>query len=275
MGTYQQANPVFDAAKSGCLDKIPVRLLMPNLLAKHKGETALHIAARYGHLGQLPAEILTAANLLHKASWLAGEGNTVVHVAASAGHLNQIPAEVLGESGVLTCTNRHLETPLHLATTNGYISQVPRKMLVENVIMLKDKHGQTALHLAAKHGYLNQLPPQILTSQNLGRIDGYETSAIRYAAVNGNIHQIPPSSLSPELLLDESTMERTTLHSIKEYGYLDQILGVDFGENERAKFIVGEEWWEKNNHILDEIKRAKKHMCNELQCANETNMDLF
>ena len=51
----------------------------------------MHTAAMYGHLDQIPRELITAESVSQKDNY----GLTVLHTAARDGHLDQIPASII------------------------------------------------------------------------------------------------------------------------------------------------------------------------------------
>jgi len=67
------------AARDGCLNRMPKWLVRKSLLdTDSAGLTALHTAALFGHLDQVPVELLTLDNLLLGDK----DGDTVLHYAA-------------------------------------------------------------------------------------------------------------------------------------------------------------------------------------------------
>lgn len=83
------------------------------------GNTPLHSAAKNG-FRNIRKEVLTEANLI------VGNmvGRTALHEAATYGTLAQIPNSVLNERTLLLPDNRKF-TPLHYAAQHGNLDQIP------------------------------------------------------------------------------------------------------------------------------------------------------
>ncbi|XVF28697.1 hypothetical protein REPUB_Repub15cG0052200 [Reevesia pubescens] len=138
------------------LNKCPSLLLQPNA----KGETPLHIAARYGHSdivkflinydGDLEKQE-ARRDMLRKTDL---KSNTALHIAVEYGHLEVVRALLDFEDPDFSYSaNKSKETPLYIAARKGYDSLV---------VMILDKfkstvahggpHRRTVLHAAAMAG---------------------------------------------------------------------------------------------------------------------------
>jgi len=82
-----------------------------------------------------------------------GTGDTALHLAARCGHIKMVEF-LLSRNADLTARNEHDDTSLHLAARHGMVEVV--KVLVEclrtNADITLNKDGMTPLHLAAQVG---------------------------------------------------------------------------------------------------------------------------
>jgi len=90
------------------------------------GNTFLHVAARHGHLDQVPEEFLLAGNLL-----VGNGGECALHFAAAHGYLNLVPREILTGENLLIEANNGGWTPLSSAVEAGQMDQLLGLMLPE------------------------------------------------------------------------------------------------------------------------------------------------
>ncbi|TVU26188.1 hypothetical protein EJB05_28724, partial [Eragrostis curvula] len=89
------------------------------------------------------------------------EGNTVLHVAAEHGHddlIRELHLRFREKTGLLSCRNSALDTPLHRAARAGHAKAVAVLIQLteergESILDCKNEAGDTALHLAARHGH--------------------------------------------------------------------------------------------------------------------------
>jgi ankyrin repeat protein len=137
------------------------------------GETPLHHAARFGHLNQIPAHLLTLELLTTKDR----SGNTPIHVAAIEGNFDQIPAHVFSPE-LLAIQNRRGNTPIHEAAACGLLTHIPSHLLTTESLAVQDIdgsiEGRTLLHyIAEKGGFLRKVPHALLTFANLTVPDEY------------------------------------------------------------------------------------------------------
>ena len=181
---------------------------------RNDGITVIHITAMYGHLEQIPAHLLTANNLLRQCI----DGSTVLHYAAANGQLHLIRKDILSTEN-LSIRGQLKRTPFHWAARNGHLCQLPNELLSADNLLVKDRSHKTPLYLAARSGFLEQIPRNILTTENLLRKANNGMSALEEAA-----------------------------HGRK--ANLNQLLGLNFENNEEVRAIVGEEWFKENNILL-------------------------
>jgi ankyrin repeat protein len=84
--------------------------------------------------------------------------STLYHFAADYGHLDQIPKELLTAENLLQ-PNSSNDTCLHWAAANGHLHQIPRELLTAKNLLQPDEDGKTCLHYAVDGGHLDKLPP--------------------------------------------------------------------------------------------------------------------
>jgi len=118
------------------------------------------------------------------------------------------------------------------------------------------------------NGHLDQIPVSLLTSENLLKVpddgknlvfDKYKgkprvnKSALHFAAEWAHLDQVPKDVLTVDNLLAETSDEVTPLELAQRFaGGLDALVGMDFGNNPRAREILTREWWDMNQSVLHE-----------------------
>ncbi|XP_070543230.1 death-associated protein kinase 1-like isoform X2 [Ptychodera flava] len=121
----------------------------PDQKNKH-GETAVHMAAGYGHIQILNYLKEKGATIDMKDK----HGDNAVYWAARQGHVDVI--KYLHEQQCpINEQNKSGETPLHVASRYGQIEVVEFLCNIGADTDIQDKDGETALHSAAWHGYSN------------------------------------------------------------------------------------------------------------------------
>ena len=169
---------LFDWKSKSCQGSIVGRkcITKENLLKQVDGLTVLHMAAAHGSLRQIPADLLTVANL----SFRSGACNiSPAHVAAEHGTLNQIPRKNMTLK-LLLLPESNGDTPLHLAAKYDHLIQVPKKILTDESMTKQNNEGWTPLHWALSRLQINEqtiglsgwimpfhVPSKILTAKNL------------------------------------------------------------------------------------------------------------
>jgi len=100
------------------------------------GNCALHEAAIYGVLSQVPTEFLTKQNISRKNIMQ----YSVLHSAAEHGHLNQLPIELLTEENLLIADNNYW-TAFHSAAAYGHAEQIPIECWTQRSLLWADSEG--------------------------------------------------------------------------------------------------------------------------------------
>ena len=139
-----EAANLLGALRSG--DFTNVGEITSNLLLTEvrSGYTPIHVAARDGYLNRIPAELLTAENLLSVVHG-SGYSSTPLSVAARNGNLCQVPTSVLTAENLLNSSV--CRSALDEAALFGFLDQVPRDVLTVENLLAKNSAGNTPLGL--------------------------------------------------------------------------------------------------------------------------------
>ncbi|KAK4994024.1 hypothetical protein LTR66_005868 [Elasticomyces elasticus] len=145
------------------------------------GMTALHQAARNGHLGVVQRLMERGADL----EALSGSGQTVLHFAAEGGHI-QVMEYLLGCEVAIDSEDFYGLTAVHKAASNGQAGIVQR--LIERGANLESLCGNdwTALDFAAENGHLHVVQLLLGFYVDLNRRDSLGQTALHRAAIHGN-----------------------------------------------------------------------------------------
>lgn len=205
--------------------------------------------------------INTLVDVLELSTLMAEDsGCNAFHRAAINNNLdclsNFITSEVL-TTKTSSCTGRGTgseKSVAILAAECGSFSQIPMELITEALLGASvDCNDNTLYHILALKGDLNLIPAEFV-EKNILRLNKAGESPLHFCASSGNFKQVPESVLSPELLECASTIAYSAGDSMSpllyavETGHADALYGIDFSE--AAKLIVGEEWWAKNQMIL-------------------------
>jgi len=244
----------------------------------------LHEAARTGQLNLVPSNILAENLQLRNV-----EDFSVLDIAASNGHLEQIPAALLTTANMTCFVGSTLNdpdvmiSPIQRGIAN-FLSHFKRNR--ENTRVLpkqfrKYEHPtkQTPMHYAARHGHLDQLPKEVLTVENMLVDDIDNWTPLHKAAAFGHLDQVPVEILTnPQALFKKRRLEiddlftgATVLDTAVEYGNLQQLFGVDLPIECRE--IVGDEWFNNNQEHIAAVRKAKGTITEEV--PKEPEIELF
>ena len=145
---------LYEAAKDGQFENIPSHLLtVERFMAKNAaGETPLHVAARRGHLDQVPRQFLIKETLTVRkgvGNYLTGSGkvahtDTPLHVAVHFGNADQIPKEFLAPEFLSLRTTGYQWTLLHQLAYSNQLDLVPEEYADSEIWKLTDYIGRTA-----------------------------------------------------------------------------------------------------------------------------------
>jgi len=258
---------LIQAATKGFLDSIDPNEVLTNLHVRTTNNlwSVLELAAKHGHLDQMPKAALTTANLCNHTNTY---NKSPLYYAAEAGFLHQVPKDVLDDA-TYDSQGFKQQSILHFAAKKGQINLFPAERLTPTVVLATDANGRSALHNAAIEHHLDQFPPAVITAQNLAMEDVTGWTPLLLAAGCGALNQIPTEILT-EAELTKSFRGQTAISLAQQNGYIDQLLGIPISEN--CKSIVGQKWLNKNNAF---IKARQEEMDRISTMQNDTDLDIF
>jgi len=245
------------AFATGETDAIPIEILQKYLCSQISDTDPfffIHIAALHERLPAIPQHLLTDAVLTFQAS----DGWTAVHYAANAQNLVQIPNPTENLFSVQTEDSR---TPLHIIAENGiydknglFTRYPPDCPIFESALLIRDEFGKTPLHTAieaAMEEGVNldyAMPLACYTPKTLLATDyKFSEEELRYEVDTSK-------GISPLELIIKNFPE-----------FAENFLTIELPE--RAKKIVGEDWWARHIEII-----VAKALTTE---SEATDMDLF
>ncbi|KAK3424193.1 hypothetical protein EUGRSUZ_F00986 [Eucalyptus grandis] len=211
-----------------------------------QGNTALHVAARFGQRPVFAEIYSRCKSLLMQPN---SEGDTPLHVASGTGHLSVVkflvteitstsPSQLDIESGcdrnfeMLRLGNRRNNTALHEAIRNGH-SDVVRLLIKadSHLVLYENSAGESPLYLAARGG-MEEIVNWILTSRPLSAHGGSDGQTALHATVSTGHSDIVKTLLraKPELIKEADHHGRTPLFYAAFSGYhklVRQLLELD------------------------------------------------
>lgn len=232
------------------------KLCTPSRLLKQgPNGSVLHVAAAHGAISKFQKDLISESSVLVPNS----TQETVLHVAAKFGSLKEFPKEVLTQAS-LESLDRLQESYAHVAAKYGFLDQIPTDLLTATVLDNCNVYGETVISEAVRNGYMLQVPKEFLTEERLLRKNTRSSTPLHWVGYYGQLCHVPKGLLTLETMLLKDTHGNTPLRYTATEGHLDQLLGIDFGENEEAKEIVGEQWWSKH---LDVLRQKELELCKE------------
>ncbi|XP_056173321.1 protein ACCELERATED CELL DEATH 6-like isoform X2 [Syzygium oleosum] len=211
-----------------------------------QGNTALHVAARFGQRPIFEEIYSRCKSLLMQPN---SEGDAPLHVASGGGHLSVVkflvteitstaPSQLDIESAcdrnfeMLRQGNRRNNTALHEAIRNGH-SQVVRLLIKADSqsVLYENSAGESPLYLAARGG-MEEILNWILTSCPFSANGGSDGQTALHAAVSARHSDIVKALLraKPELIKEADHHGRTPLYYAAFSGYhklVRQLLELD------------------------------------------------
>ncbi|KAF8395051.1 hypothetical protein HHK36_018990 [Tetracentron sinense] len=126
-------------------------ILSAGIKAKN-GYDAFHIAAKQGELGHVAEVLKVLLKALPELSMTADLSNTTaLHTAAMQGHIEVVNFLLESGSSLVTIARSNGKTALHSAARNGHLEVVKALLSKEPGITARiDKKGQIPLHMAVK-----------------------------------------------------------------------------------------------------------------------------
>ncbi|MED6108879.1 hypothetical protein PIB30_028342 [Stylosanthes scabra] len=140
------------------------------LIANTKGETLLHLAARYGHSGiakllikesaksvqddieagrRQKTEIIPETELIRAKS---KNGDTALHEAVRHNHIEIVDILLNHDASIINVANNDKETPLYMASEREYKKIVEKILAKEKSPAYEGPNDRTALHAAVING---------------------------------------------------------------------------------------------------------------------------
>lgn len=143
---------LYVAAEYGHVDLVAEMIKCYDLadagIKARNGFDAFHIAAKEGHLEVLKVLLAVYPEL---AMTVDLTNTTALHTAAMQGHLEVLNFLIEAESSLITIARSNGKTALHSAARNGHLEVLKTLLAADSVIAIRtDKKGQTALHMAVK-----------------------------------------------------------------------------------------------------------------------------
>lgn len=208
---------IHSLAKNRLISRVPKNFLNQELLLTrdNSGLNVFEILASVGGLKDIEPSLLTLENLTSPESH--ESKNTALHNAAEFGFLAQVPPDILNEQSI-RLKDQSGSTVIHLACITGQVKLIPRQLLKEKDFCTKNKDGWTPLHCAAEYGHLDKVPKEFLTRGALKIKTQTGKTPLHKIADQKKIRQVPPSALCTELLLIKDNEGRTPLHQIGAAG---------------------------------------------------------
>ncbi|KAL3733611.1 hypothetical protein ACJRO7_023040 [Eucalyptus globulus] len=199
-----------------------------------QGNTALHVAARFGQRPVFAEIYSRCKSLLMQPN---SKGDTPLHVASGAGHLSVVKflvTEITStspqldiESGcdrrleMLRWGNRRNNTALHEAIRNDHSPVVGLLIRADShLVLYENSAGESPLYLAARGG-MEEIVSWILTSCPLSAHSGSDGQTVLHAAVSVRHFGIVKTLLraKPELSREADHQGRTPLYYAAFSGY--------------------------------------------------------
>ncbi|KAH9701052.1 ANK REP REGION domain-containing protein [Citrus sinensis] len=143
---------LYVAAEYGHVDLVAEMIKCYDLadagIKARNGFDAFHIAAKEGHLEVLKVLLAVYPEL---AMTVDLTNTTALHTAAMQGHVEVLNFLIEAESSLITIARSNGKTALHSAARNGRLEVLKTLLAADSVIAIRtDKKGQTALHMAVK-----------------------------------------------------------------------------------------------------------------------------
>ncbi|KAH9661237.1 ANK REP REGION domain-containing protein [Citrus sinensis] len=143
---------LYVAAEYGHVDLVAEMIKCYDLadagIKARNGFDAFHIAAKEGHLEVLKVLLAVYPEL---AMTVDLTNTTALHTAAMQGHVEVLNFLIEAESSLITISRSNGKTALHSAARNGRLEVLKTLLAADSVIAIRtDKKGQTALHMAVK-----------------------------------------------------------------------------------------------------------------------------
>jgi hypothetical protein len=163
---------------------VPSHLLGIELFVEQNnaGETPLHVAARHGHLDQVPLQFLTKETLTCRrasGTYLTGSGKvaqteTVLHVAARYHHTDQIPKEFLMPEYLRLVASGYETTLLEDIAQSEQLQLIPDINTNNEIWQLRNSSGRTLKDILAakeeRQAYVAEVRSEPITEKQKAKL---------------------------------------------------------------------------------------------------------
>ncbi|XP_059909492.1 death-associated protein kinase 1-like, partial [Gadus macrocephalus] len=201
-------------SKQGCVSKSNG----PLLFSAQSGETALHVAARYGNVDVVTYLCSVKAN----PDLSDREQETPLHCAAWHGY-SAVARALCQAGGHVDAKNREGESPLLTASARGFADIV--ECLAEHRATMEatDKDGHTALHLAVRRCQLEVVLCLLRHPCHVDQQDRHGNTALHIACKDGNLPIVAAICGAKAGLDLPNKYGRTPLHLASNNGALEVV----------------------------------------------------
>ncbi|XP_077988569.1 uncharacterized protein LOC144443070 [Glandiceps talaboti] len=175
---------VLHAVENGDLSKLQSLLgkkgTSPTKL-DHEGKSALHAAAKLGHLECLDFMLHNGADLMV----IDNQGRTALHCASRAGHGESIE-RLLQYGAAVFPGDYQMLTPLHHAAIGGHYHCALILIDYQSPVDPKELNGKTPLCLACQMGNPQLCKELLDKGANINTVDDEQKTPLMYACEHGN-----------------------------------------------------------------------------------------
>ncbi|EEF37338.1 ankyrin repeat-containing protein At5g02620 [Ricinus communis] len=204
-------SPFHAAARAGNLETVleivseTDEAELKELLSKQNqsGETALYVAAEYGHV-ELVKEMIKYYDI-GLAGIKARNGYDAFHIAAKQGDLKTLTVLMEANPELAMTFDSSNTTALHSAASQGHVEVV--NFLLEkgssNLVTIAKSNSKTALHSAARNGHLEILRALLIKEPGIAtRIDRKGQTALHMAVKGQNVELVDELIMSETCLIN-------------------------------------------------------------------------
>ncbi|OIV99365.1 hypothetical protein TanjilG_17175 [Lupinus angustifolius] len=230
--------PLHSSARAGNLDVIKDTLSgadegeVRKLLAKQNqaGETALYVAAEYGHVDMV-RELIQYYDLAD-AGIKARNGFDALHIAAKQGHFDVLKILMNAHPELSMTVDPSNTTALHTAATQGHIEIV--KFLLEagsSLATIARSNGKTALHSAARNGHLEVVKAILEKEPGVATRTDKKGQTALHMAVKGQ---------SLEVVEELIKADPSTINMVDNKGNTSLHIATRKGRSQIVKLLLGQ-----------------------------------
>ena len=213
---------LFRLAYRGKLNTAPAEMLTLEAVTKLGPKTnaalgdssILVIAAWRGNLDHIPKDFLTQETMFKDAGY-----SYPFDYAVAYGHVDQVPAEMVTNENLLSLRGKPL-SPLHSAAIHGMLHTIPVQFLTaancKELSTYNQKNNQNScFHYSAYNKHLDDIPAHLFTLENMLLENPVGCTPLHWVALAGQLDQVPSEWLTTEVLLADHTESGTILASAR------------------------------------------------------------